>query len=485
MTCKFLSTPQTTALWNHSQLQNLLLKNVAIYPSDFKSTISDGSTLYWSNINFMPIGDLGYRVWEFQGSGYSESSNVEISYAIASSYLIGFEGPVSGTITTENGGVLNGASTIIQNYQENNQIIISILIRSNQPLKNFGFTLFKNDNQSGTSSPPTYAVTSLAGNGSGTYLAGLLITRSQNYNIAYSNSITNNPPSWTVVSATSTSSSKLKNSLGLISSVAYFGGYWFALNSSGGYYIQANGSYSQWTKCNINNSSSSLKTFVVGGGYIITYSTSGIYFSSDGTTWNSTLLSESFCLSSISSLDSLCYAGSYFIVAGSYSSSSITNYALMFSKSLAFSICGSYSLSFPNSPGKLQVAAGVNKNSKYYILINAPRLGLYMYSASDGSYFSDLKQITGSPYLITTSKVLVSSIEWTGSYFIALDQDTENVIVCCPTSTPQFIPTTAPLSISATYYEYLMGDSFATTTLTNACTNPTFTTPTTPTNPTI
>jgi hypothetical protein len=130
MTCKFLSTPQTTALWNHSQLQNLLLKNLAIYPSDFTTSISDGSTLYWSNINFMPIGDPGYRVWEFSGSGYSYSKSVEINYVIASSYSIGFEGPVSGTITTENGGVLNEANSIIQNYLKNNEIIISILIRS-------------------------------------------------------------------------------------------------------------------------------------------------------------------------------------------------------------------------------------------------------------------------------------------------------------------------------------------------------------------
>lgn len=28
------------------------LKNLAIYPSDFTTSISDGSILYWSNVNF-------------------------------------------------------------------------------------------------------------------------------------------------------------------------------------------------------------------------------------------------------------------------------------------------------------------------------------------------------------------------------------------------------------------------------------------------
>jgi hypothetical protein len=42
-------------LFIHSQLQDLQLKNFAIYPSDY-SILSD-TTIYWANINFQPIGD--------------------------------------------------------------------------------------------------------------------------------------------------------------------------------------------------------------------------------------------------------------------------------------------------------------------------------------------------------------------------------------------------------------------------------------------
>jgi hypothetical protein len=306
----------------------------------------------------------------------------------------------------------------------------------------------------------------LAGNGSGKYLTGLMSNVNQYHaNIAYSNSIT---LSWTVISATSSTN----DSLGPIDSVSYFKEYWFAQNVSGNYYIQANGNYNQsWSKCNINNTHR-INPFVVGGGYIMTYimtyNASGIYFSSDGKSWSSNKKISNFISLRF---NSLCYAGSYFFFAGSYTS----NPYLLYSKTLSNSTWGKYPLSsIPTySSSNLQVAAGFY-NSMYYILINAPSVGLYMYS---GSNLSDLGQI-GS-YSITLSKTSPYSIEWTGSYFIAYKY--ENVIVCCPTSSTRFTKIKAPLSILATYNKYLMGNSFATTTLTNACTtNSEFTTQTNP-----
>jgi hypothetical protein len=53
--------PQT-ALFNHSQLKDLTLKNLAIYPSNYTT---QGVSLNWANVNFQPIGDTKKRVWQF------------------------------------------------------------------------------------------------------------------------------------------------------------------------------------------------------------------------------------------------------------------------------------------------------------------------------------------------------------------------------------------------------------------------------------
>jgi hypothetical protein len=303
-------------------------------------------------------------------------------------------------------------------------------------------------------------------------LAGLEETSINSlYNFAVSTTLsttlsTTPTESWRVYIALNSS----RNSIGSISSVAYFKGYWIVLASNTAYYIVANGNgngnYNEWSQCLINDSSSpfvvdSFNQFVVGGEYIMINSTSGIYFSSDGTHWNSTFISK------LSTLYSLCYAGSYFIVAGSYSSDSITNYALLFSKLLTFSTYDILSLSFSN-PSSLQVAAGVY-NSTYYVLINAPPNGLYLYSGSTLSYLS----YAGS----YSATIQFSSIQWaaTGSYFIATSTNSDNVIIWCP-SKPGFTSLNAPLVPTAvlftTYGNYFMGNSFASTELLHACPSP-------------
>jgi len=47
----------------------LELQNISIYPSLYEVVVSEDTVLYWSNINFQPIGIQGQRVWNFQGSG--------------------------------------------------------------------------------------------------------------------------------------------------------------------------------------------------------------------------------------------------------------------------------------------------------------------------------------------------------------------------------------------------------------------------------
>jgi hypothetical protein len=55
--------PPQTALYNHSQLQDLQLKNLAIYPSNYTTQTSQSVSLNWANVNFQPIAESGKRVW--------------------------------------------------------------------------------------------------------------------------------------------------------------------------------------------------------------------------------------------------------------------------------------------------------------------------------------------------------------------------------------------------------------------------------------
>jgi hypothetical protein len=137
--------PQTT-LFNHSQLQDLKLKNLAIYPSNFTT---QGVSLNWANVNFQPIAESGKRVWQFQGSGTTDGNNAEIIFITGTPYNIKFEGPVSGIITSSSSSeALNAYQiTSIQSSTGNNQTIIKISIHADKPLSNFGFNIMQKDNQ--------------------------------------------------------------------------------------------------------------------------------------------------------------------------------------------------------------------------------------------------------------------------------------------------------------------------------------------------
>jgi len=100
-----------------SILSSLSLQNIAIFPSSYSTFISasisplvlttDSSattttSLSWANVNFQVVGQTGKRVWQFQGSGVSNSQNLSITYTTDTPYNIKFEGVVSGTVTTSN-----------------------------------------------------------------------------------------------------------------------------------------------------------------------------------------------------------------------------------------------------------------------------------------------------------------------------------------------------------------------------------------------
>ena len=138
-------------LYNNSQLKNLKLKNLAIYPSDFRTQPSDGATLYWDNLNFQPIGTTGERVWQFQGCGFTDLNQVQITYITSTPYNINFEGPISGVVTSSAGPlVLNAADVAsVASSTGDYQTIIRIVIKTAEPLKNFGFSIFQKDHGEG------------------------------------------------------------------------------------------------------------------------------------------------------------------------------------------------------------------------------------------------------------------------------------------------------------------------------------------------
>lgn len=138
-----------TQIFNHSEITNLKLKNIDIFPSGFTTTTSQGVELYWSNINFQPIGDAGKRVWQLQGSGYANQNMIEINYITLTPYTIGFEGVVSGVITSSTFQQSLNASdyTIMNHSSENNSTIIKMVILTEAPLLEFGYSIFINDSE--------------------------------------------------------------------------------------------------------------------------------------------------------------------------------------------------------------------------------------------------------------------------------------------------------------------------------------------------
>jgi len=138
--------PTQTANFNHSQLENIKLKNLALSPSNYTSIISENATINWANVDFQPINHPNRRVWQFRGSAYSDQNNVDIFFIISTSYDIQFEGPVSGTITSSvQSNAASGYETIAMESSGSNQTIIRLQIKSKEPLDQFGFDLYIKD----------------------------------------------------------------------------------------------------------------------------------------------------------------------------------------------------------------------------------------------------------------------------------------------------------------------------------------------------
>lgn len=130
-------------------MKDLKDENLAIYPSNYNTSISEGGTINWANVNFQPIGVVaGKRVWQLQGSGFINKKNVIIIYTINTPYDIGFEGAVSGVITTSSQtNALNAyAITTAKTLFSDHDTIIQLQIKTDKSLQYFGFNVFVNDN---------------------------------------------------------------------------------------------------------------------------------------------------------------------------------------------------------------------------------------------------------------------------------------------------------------------------------------------------
>jgi hypothetical protein len=135
------------AQFDHSQLKNIQLKNIAIFPSSYTTDISNGATLNWANVDFQVIGESRKRVWELKGSGTANSDNITIIYKVKTTYNIGFEGFVSGTITCQGFDTAMNATKYasISTTSGNNETTITLQIFGLGTLGRFGYTIYYND----------------------------------------------------------------------------------------------------------------------------------------------------------------------------------------------------------------------------------------------------------------------------------------------------------------------------------------------------
>jgi hypothetical protein len=90
----------------------------------------------------------GKRVWQLQGSGFINKKNVIIIYTINTPYDIGFEGAVSGVITTSSQtNALNAYEiTTAKTLYSDHDTAIQLKIKTDKSLQYFGFNVFINDN---------------------------------------------------------------------------------------------------------------------------------------------------------------------------------------------------------------------------------------------------------------------------------------------------------------------------------------------------
>jgi len=140
-----------TLLFNHSPLQNLELKNLDLYPTNFSATISDG-TLEWSNVNFQSTGTQGSRTWQFRGSGFSGSKSATITYSVETNEKFYYDAnaPISGTLTTSQSPYAIALSKSNTNFYYSRNVeyfIIFIAITLESPLGYFDYNLFQADSR--------------------------------------------------------------------------------------------------------------------------------------------------------------------------------------------------------------------------------------------------------------------------------------------------------------------------------------------------
>jgi len=143
-----------------SILSSLSLQNIAIFPSSYSASISplvltktDSSSvattsLSWANVNFQVIGQTGKRVWQFQGSGVSNAQTLLITYTTDTPYNIGFEGVVSGTVTTSNHTFAINAYPFVKvnSRTGGGKTIVTIEMKaSHGEWGTFSYNIFQND----------------------------------------------------------------------------------------------------------------------------------------------------------------------------------------------------------------------------------------------------------------------------------------------------------------------------------------------------
>jgi len=132
-------------LFDHSQLKNLSLKNLAIYPGSFMTDST--TTLDWSNLDFEAIGVEGSRVWNLKGAGSSESNTTTITYTVAVSFGINFYTRASGVLTSGNQNQALNVQDHLQYRisQEGGVIVINMTIEAPSVLEQFFYDVYIKD----------------------------------------------------------------------------------------------------------------------------------------------------------------------------------------------------------------------------------------------------------------------------------------------------------------------------------------------------
>ncbi|NDE16379.1 hypothetical protein EBZ80_15750 [bacterium] len=143
--CPAVPAPPALNIYRPS-LDGLGLKNIAIYPSRYATAVSSG-TLNWANVNFQVIGESGKRVWEFKGAGTTSADTVRITYTTKTVSDLGFEGFVSGTITSDGHTTAMSATkyAAVSASSANDVTTVMITISGLGVLGQYGYTIYVND----------------------------------------------------------------------------------------------------------------------------------------------------------------------------------------------------------------------------------------------------------------------------------------------------------------------------------------------------